>query len=73
MAALTSILSALAAASLSAALGDPWLPCEASYFLQLPEGVLKEHPTLAAGALTLPATAGFADLIDWKRVARLAS
>lgn len=65
-------LGALAAASLSAALGDAWLPCEASYFLELPEGVLKEPPTLAQGALVLPEVAGFADLLDWKRVARLA-
>jgi L-alanine-DL-glutamate epimerase-like enolase superfamily enzyme len=65
-------VGALAAASLSAALGDPWLPCEASYFLQLPEGVLKDRPKLADGALMLPGTAGFADLVDWQRVARLA-
>lgn len=65
-------LGALAAASLSAALGDPWLPCEASYFLQLPEGVLQEPLKIADGALMLPETAGFADLVDWPRVARLA-
>jgi L-alanine-DL-glutamate epimerase-like enolase superfamily enzyme len=64
-------LGSLAAASLSAAFGDPWLPCEASYFLQLPEGVLKDRPAVANGALTLPETAGFADLVDWQRVARL--
>jgi L-alanine-DL-glutamate epimerase-like enolase superfamily enzyme len=63
-------LGSLAAASLSAALGAPWLPCEASYFLQLPAGVLRDPPALAGGALMLPETAGFADLIDWGKVER---
>jgi L-alanine-DL-glutamate epimerase-like enolase superfamily enzyme len=69
-------LGALAAASLSAALGgsgaEPWLPCEASYFLQLPEGVLRVPLVIANGALKLPETPGFAALVDWEKVKRLA-
>lgn len=65
-------LGALAAASLSASLGEPWLPCEASYFLQLPENFLREPLAVADGRLTLPETAGFGALIDWSRVKRLA-
>lgn len=70
-------LGALAAASLSAALpvssgSAPWLPCEASYFLQLPEGFLAEPLTVAGGALTLPDAAGFSASIDWAAVKRLA-
>ena len=65
-------LGALAAASLSSALGDPWLPCEASYFLQLPEGVLREPLAVADGRLALPDSVGFGALVDWARVKRLA-
>lgn len=64
-------LGALAAASLAAALGETWLPCEASYFLQLPEGVLREPLTVANGTMTLPDAAGFATLVDWARLKRL--
>jgi L-alanine-DL-glutamate epimerase-like enolase superfamily enzyme len=65
-------LGALAAASLSAALHDPWLPCEASYFLQLPDRFLSAPLRVTDGALTLPDTSGFAALIDWAAVRRLA-
>ena len=69
-------LGALAAASLQAALGglngEPWLPCEASYFLQLPEGVLSAPLTVTNGTLKLPDIAGFAALVDWDKVKRLA-
>jgi L-Ala-D/L-Glu epimerase / N-acetyl-D-glutamate racemase len=70
-----SELGALAAASLSSALGaagEPWLPCEASYFLQLPESILKTPLAVAGGALKLPETAGFATLVDWDKVKNLA-
>ena len=49
-----------------------WLPCEASYFLQLPESLLKKPLAVANGTLELPESAGFADLLDWEKVARLA-
>jgi L-alanine-DL-glutamate epimerase-like enolase superfamily enzyme len=65
-------LGALAAANLSAALNEPWLPCEASYFLQLPDGFLRAPLAVADGALTLPGAAGFAALVDWAAVTRLA-
>lgn len=68
-------LGALAAATLSSALGadgEPWLPCEASYFLQLPDSILKTPLAAANGALKLPETAGFAGLIDWDKVKNLA-
>jgi len=65
-------LGALASASLSSALGETWLPCEASYFLQLPESLLKMPLTVANGTLKLPETAGFADLLDWGKVKNLA-
>jgi L-alanine-DL-glutamate epimerase-like enolase superfamily enzyme len=70
-------LGALAAASLAAALPGaggsvPWLPCEASYFLQLPESILREPLAVADGGLSLPATAGFSTSVDWAKVARLA-
>jgi L-Ala-D/L-Glu epimerase len=61
-------LGALASASLSSALGETWLPCEASYFLQLPESLMKTPLTVVNGALKLPGTAGFADLLDWGKV-----
>lgn len=69
-------LGALTAASLQAALGglgsEPWLPCEASYFLQLPEGVLLTPLSVTNGTLALPGSAGFAALVDWEKVKRLA-
>jgi L-Ala-D/L-Glu epimerase len=65
-------LGALAAASLAAALGDAWLPCESSYFLQLPGHILKEPLAVAGGALSLPKAVGFAELVDWAAVKHLA-
>ena len=69
-------LGALAAASLAAVLagsrGGDWLPCESSYFLQLPARILKEPLTIAGGMLALPEAAGFAALVDWAAVKRLA-
>ncbi|MGE5537414.1 MAG: enolase C-terminal domain-like protein [Gemmatimonas sp.] len=66
-------LGALAAASLAAALGETWLPCESSYFLQVPERLFAEPLVVAGGALTLPDGAGFAALVDWPAVKRLAA
>ncbi|HTI87727.1 MAG TPA: enolase C-terminal domain-like protein [Alphaproteobacteria bacterium] len=65
-------LGALTATSLSSAMGETWLPCESSYFLQLPETLLAAAPQITGGALTLPDGVGLAPLVDWAAVKRLA-
>jgi L-alanine-DL-glutamate epimerase-like enolase superfamily enzyme len=65
-------LGAVMAASLSSAMGETWLPCESSYFLQLPETLLAAPPAITGGALTLPDGVGLSLLVDWAAVRRLA-
>ena len=69
-------LGSLAAATLASALAgdgrESWLPSESSYFLQLPQGALREPLAITTGALALPETPGFAPLVDWDKVRALA-
>ncbi len=67
-----SALGALAALQFAAALPDPKLPAEVSWFLAMTEQVVRETPVIEDGAVELPETPSLASLIDWEAIRRLA-
>jgi L-Ala-D/L-Glu epimerase len=69
----TSSLGAMIALSLSAGLPDSvrCAPCEETFFASI-DNVLHEPLQIKAGEVELPAAAGFAPLVDWKKVEALA-
>jgi|OM-RGC.v1.004363558 L-alanine-DL-glutamate epimerase-like enolase superfamily enzyme len=49
----------------------PRSAAEPSFCLMMQDGLLQEAPAISGGVLTLPETAGLAELIDWQAVERL--
>ncbi len=68
-----SALGTLTALQLSSTLSPSALPAENTWFLAMTEQIIHEPMTIKNGAIRLPATAGHAALIDWKRLERLAA
>ena len=68
-----SALGTLTALQLSSTLSPSALPAENTWFLAMTEQIIHEPMTIKNGAIRLPATAGHASLIDWKRLERLAA
>jgi L-alanine-DL-glutamate epimerase-like enolase superfamily enzyme len=69
----TTSLGAITALSLSASLPDDarCAPCEETFFATM-DDILNQPLQIKAGKVELPATVGYAPLIDWKKVASLA-
>jgi L-alanine-DL-glutamate epimerase-like enolase superfamily enzyme len=44
------------------------MPCEETFFLNLPRDLLRERPQFRDGAVVLPHARPMADLVDWKAV-----
>jgi L-alanine-DL-glutamate epimerase-like enolase superfamily enzyme len=65
-----SALGSLASLSLAATRpqGGAALPTEESFFLQLAEDYITEPLSISAGVISLPDSAGAADLVDWDKV-----
>lgn len=69
-----SSLGAMAALQIAAALpkGRYGLPCEATLFLLLPDEFVHRPLTVAGGKIRLNDAPGFAAMVDWDKVKRLA-
>ncbi len=70
----TTSLGAITALALSASLPDEarCAPCEETFFATM-DDILHQPLQIRAGQVRLPADVGYAPLIDWKKVATLAS
>ncbi|HSV83355.1 MAG TPA: enolase C-terminal domain-like protein [Ramlibacter sp.] len=68
-------LGALSSLQLAASLPDraQWLPSEVSYFLMMSEHLLISDLTVVDGRVAFPEFSSAASLVDWDKVARLAS
>lgn len=66
-------LSAIYSLSLFAALPAAWcaMPCEETFFFNLPQDVLAQPLPLADGDILLPPTGPLADMLDWKAIERM--
>jgi L-alanine-DL-glutamate epimerase-like enolase superfamily enzyme len=67
-----SVLGTLAALQFAAAVPDPILPAEVTWFLAMTEQITTMTPSIVDGAVELPACASLAELVDWDAVERLA-
>ena len=68
-----SALGTLAALQFAAALPDPALPAEVSWFLAMTEQVTAAMPKIVDGAVDLPDVPSLASLVEWSALARLAA
>jgi L-alanine-DL-glutamate epimerase-like enolase superfamily enzyme len=67
-----SALGTLAALQFAAALPDPALPAEVSWFLAMTEQVTAAMPKIVDGAVDLPDVPSLASLVEWSALDRLA-
>jgi L-alanine-DL-glutamate epimerase-like enolase superfamily enzyme len=67
-----SALGTLAALQFAAALPQPILPAELTWFLAMTEQVTTEVPKIVDGAVDLPEVPSLATLVDWDAVKRFA-
>jgi L-Ala-D/L-Glu epimerase len=67
-----SVLGTLAALQFAAAVPDPILPAELTWFLAMTEQITAIMPKIVDGAVELPDCASLAELVDWGAVERLA-
>jgi L-Ala-D/L-Glu epimerase len=67
-----SALGTLAALQFAAALPDPALPAEVSWFLAMTEQVTTVTPKIVDGAVDLPEQPSLESLVDWPALQRLA-
>jgi L-alanine-DL-glutamate epimerase-like enolase superfamily enzyme len=67
-----SVLGTLAGLQFAAALPDPILPAELSWFLAMTEQITTLTPKVVDGAVDLPECASLAALVDWDAVDRFA-
>ena len=65
-----SALGTLISLQLSAALKDPLVTAEQSFFLIMRDHVVRGDVTVKDGRVALPATADYAGLVDWDKVKR---
>lgn len=63
-----SVLGTLAALQFAAALPQPVLPAELTWYLAMIEQVTTFTPTIVDGRVELPEVAALAELIDWQRL-----
>jgi L-alanine-DL-glutamate epimerase-like enolase superfamily enzyme len=68
-----SVLGTLAGLQFAAAVPDPILPAELTWYLAMIEQITTMTPTIVDGALDLPDVASLDALIDWRAVGRLAA
>jgi L-Ala-D/L-Glu epimerase / N-acetyl-D-glutamate racemase len=66
-----SMLGTLAALQFAAAIPNPVVPAELSWYLAMIEQVVTVAPKIIRGTLELPDAASVAELIDWAAVERL--
>ena len=66
-----SLLGTYAALQFAAAIPDPALPAELSWYLAMTEQIVTVAPKVIQGTLKLPDTVSMAELIDWGAVERL--
>ena len=66
-----SALGTLAGLQFAAAVPDPVLPAELTWFLAMTEQITTVTPTIVDGAVVLPETASLAAQIDWNELQRL--
>jgi len=66
-----SVLGTLAGLQFAAALSDPVLPAELTWFLAMTEQVTTMTPKIVDGAIDLPECESLASLIDWRAVQQL--
>ena len=66
-----SALGTLAALQFAAALPDPALPAEVSWFLAMTEQVTAAMPKIVDGAVDLPDVPSLASLVEWSALDRL--
>jgi L-alanine-DL-glutamate epimerase-like enolase superfamily enzyme len=66
-----SALGTLAALQFAAALPDPALPAEVSWFLAMTEQVTAMMPKIVDGAIDLPDVPSLASLVEWSALDRL--
>ena len=67
-----SALGTLISLQLSAALKEPLVTAEQSFFLIMRDHVVRDDVTVSGGRVKLPATADYAGLVDWDKVKRYA-
>jgi L-alanine-DL-glutamate epimerase-like enolase superfamily enzyme len=63
-----SVLGTLCGLQFAAALPQPVLPAELTWFLAMTEQITTMTPTIVDGVVDLPAARGLAELIDWRAV-----
>jgi L-Ala-D/L-Glu epimerase len=68
-----SVLGTFAALQFAAAVPDPILPAETTWFLAMTEQITTVTPKIVDGAVDLPECASLAALIDWRAVQALAT
>jgi L-alanine-DL-glutamate epimerase-like enolase superfamily enzyme len=68
-----SVLGTLAGLQFAAAVPDPILPAELTWYLAMIEQITTVTPTIVDGAVDLPDCASLDALIDWHAVQRLAT
>jgi L-Ala-D/L-Glu epimerase len=66
-----SVLGTLSGLQFAAALPDPILPAELTWFLAMTEQITTITPTIADGAIDLPACASLGELVDWEALQQL--
>jgi L-alanine-DL-glutamate epimerase-like enolase superfamily enzyme len=66
-----SLLGTYAALQFAAAIPDPALPAELSWYLAMTEQIVTIAPKIIQGTLELPDTVSMAELIDWDAVEQL--
>jgi len=67
-----SALGTFAALQFAAALRQPMLPAELTWYLAMTEQVTSELPVIENGCVTLPDTSSVASMVDWDAVKRFA-
>ncbi len=68
-----SVLGTLAGLQFAAAMPQPTLPAELTWYLAMIEQVTTITPRIVDGAIDLPDTASVAALVDWRAVERCAA
>jgi L-alanine-DL-glutamate epimerase-like enolase superfamily enzyme len=65
-----SALGTLAGLQFAAAIPDPILPAELTWYLAMTEQIVPEVPVIAGGVFTLPDCASLASQMDWAALER---